>query len=85
MARDVMILMRAASITRAIGRGGPWEPRLLWALKWQWSLVFTPYVLFSNDGRLIYYIPVEAPYKLMQHFREIYSQLLFRPKMHLSY
>ncbi len=25
MGRDVMILMRATSITRAIGRGGPWK------------------------------------------------------------
>jgi hypothetical protein len=22
------------SITRGIGSGGPWKPRLLWALKW---------------------------------------------------
>jgi hypothetical protein len=30
MARDVMILLRATSITRTIGRGG-----LFWVLKWQ--------------------------------------------------
>ncbi len=35
MARGVMILMRATSITRAIGRGGPWKSILFCALKWQ--------------------------------------------------
>ncbi len=30
-----MILMQAASISRAIGRGGPWKSRLFWVLKWQ--------------------------------------------------
>ncbi len=29
-----MILMRAISITRAIGRGGPWKSGLFGALKW---------------------------------------------------
>jgi hypothetical protein len=35
MAQYVMILRRAISITRGIGRGGPWKSRLFWALKWQ--------------------------------------------------
>ncbi len=35
MARYAMILRRAISITRAIGRGGPWKSKLFWALKWQ--------------------------------------------------
>ncbi len=34
MARDVMNLIRATSITRTIGRGGPWKSILFWALKW---------------------------------------------------
>jgi hypothetical protein len=33
MARDVMILMRATSISRAIGRGGPLKSRHFWVLK----------------------------------------------------
>jgi hypothetical protein len=32
MARYVMDLRRARSITRGIGRGGPWKSRLFWAL-----------------------------------------------------
>jgi hypothetical protein len=35
MTRYAMILRLAISITRAIGRGGPWKSRLFWALKWQ--------------------------------------------------
>ncbi len=35
MARDLMNLMRATSITKAIGRGGPWKSRLFGALTWQ--------------------------------------------------
>jgi hypothetical protein len=35
MAWYVMILRRALSIARAIGRDGPWKSRLFWALKWQ--------------------------------------------------
>jgi hypothetical protein len=34
MARDVIILMRALSITKAIGRVGP-EIETFWALEWQ--------------------------------------------------
>jgi hypothetical protein len=30
----VMVLRHATSITRGIGRGGPWKSRLFWALKW---------------------------------------------------
>ncbi len=33
-ARYVMALRRARSITRGIGRGGPWKSRLFWAPKW---------------------------------------------------
>ncbi len=33
MARYVMVLRQARSITRGIGRGGPWKSRLFWALK----------------------------------------------------
>ncbi len=38
MARDVMILRQAISITRAFVRVGPWKSRLFWALKWQRAL-----------------------------------------------
>jgi hypothetical protein len=33
MALYVMVLRRARSITRGIGRGGPWKSRLFWTLK----------------------------------------------------
>jgi hypothetical protein len=33
MARYLMVLRRARSITGGIGRGGPWKLRLFWALK----------------------------------------------------
>ncbi len=36
MARNILILMRATSITMAIGRGGP-EIEPFWTLKWQQS------------------------------------------------
>jgi hypothetical protein len=32
--RYKMVLRRARSITRGIGKGGPWKSRLFWALKW---------------------------------------------------
>jgi hypothetical protein len=31
---NVMVLRRARSFTRGIGKGGPWKWRLFWALKW---------------------------------------------------
>jgi hypothetical protein len=34
MARYIMVLMRARSITRGIGRSGPWKIYTFWALKW---------------------------------------------------
>jgi hypothetical protein len=34
MARYVMVLRRARSITRGIARGGPWKSSLFWTLKW---------------------------------------------------
>ncbi len=34
MARDEMMLMWAISITRGIGRGGPWKSRLFLGPKW---------------------------------------------------
>ncbi len=35
MARDVGNDFDGESISRAIGRGGPWKSGLFWALKWE--------------------------------------------------
>ncbi len=74
--RDIMILMWATSITRAIGKCGPWKSRLFWALKWQWAkrVTFGPKKVFC-----ILYFHDRSAYILLQEIcgpiLEIYQSL----------
>jgi hypothetical protein len=58
MARYVMVLRRAASFTRGIGKGGHWKSRLFWALTWLRANDL-PYLtpIFSIASSLVSNIP----------------------------
>ncbi len=53
MARYVIVLRRARSITRGIGRGGPWKLRFFWALKW-----LVPFGLINNGSAKMFVLGI---------------------------
>ena len=75
-AQDEVILMRATSISRAIRRGGPWNSRLLWALKWPPAKIAQ--VL---SARLLTNCLQTKPFRILKRFRQRLVYMLAKNKI----
>jgi hypothetical protein len=78
MARYVMVLRRARSTTRGIGRGGPWKSRLLWDLKWL-RAKRVPFGLKKVDKKDYTKDRKKRPYSYYEDKKELYLEKKKRP------